>query len=189
MAGSLRQLHSSSLLITAHLRPRPSAKLIVQKSMTLKRFEEMSLSTQRSLSSNTQSKHYNTLHTGHRSISVCSKKSNPDLPNSTEALKEGLGTTESVTQFLDHLSEHQKRLLYHSLNVEVLRDQSSKSESHQYLSRFGRPTATSNSTEDAKTCDLPARLGQYCFYLLYFIPKVFGFSFLCKVRVSANTHI
>lgn len=37
-------------------------------------------------------------------------------------IKDGFQTRDSVTDFLAHLTEDQKKLLYHSLNLEVLRD-------------------------------------------------------------------
>jgi len=69
-------------------------------------------------------------------------------------IKDGFQTRDSVTDFLTHLTEDQKKVLYHSLNIEVLRDKyeghlgSSASESHQFLSKFGRPAAALGGKED-----------------------------------------
>lgn len=82
---------------------------------------------------------------------------------STITIKDGLQTRTSVKEFLDNLTEEQKGLLYHSLNVDVLRDKyeghlgSSKSESHHYLSRFGRPTAAVGEEPTGTLCEVPPK--------------------------------
>ncbi|XP_035714625.1 uncharacterized protein LOC110858553 isoform X2 [Folsomia candida] len=88
---------------------------------------------------------------------------NLDLPINTIPIKDGLQTRASVTEFLGHLTEEQKGLLYHSLNVVVLRDKyeghlgSSKSESHHYLSKFGRPTAAVGEEPTGTLCEVPPK--------------------------------
>lgn len=86
-------------------------------------------------------------------------------------IKDGLANRESADDFLKQLSVHQKQLIYHTLNIEVLRDKyegtlgSSEQESHHYLSRFGRP-ATAKEDPTGTLCEVPSkwlhqRLGQY----------------------------
>jgi len=93
-------------------------------------------------------------------------------PITSIPVKDGLQTRAAADDFLSHLTDDQKNLLYHSLNIDVLRDKyeghlgSSKSESHIFLSKFGRPTAAVGTEDPTGTlCEvspkwLHARLGK-----------------------------
>lgn len=90
--------------------------------------------------------------------------------NTMLTIKDGLQTRESADDFLEQLTDHQKQLIYHTLNIEILRDKyegnlgSSRQESHSYLSKFGRP-ATAKEDPTGTLCEVPqkwlhARLGK-----------------------------
>lgn len=85
-------------------------------------------------------------------------------------IKNGLSSRESAENFLGQLSEHQKQLIYHTLNIEILRDKyegslgSSHEESHHYLSKFGRPATMEDPTGTLCEVDdkwLYQRLGKF----------------------------
>lgn len=120
----------------------------------------------------------------------CSKSTNVTSSDSGDSgsselivtIKDGLANRESAEDFLNQLSDHQRQLIYHTLNIEVLRDKyegtlgNSREESHHYLSRFGRP-ATAKEDPTGTLCEVPSkwlhqRLGQY--------NQVFTFSFQRK---------
>ncbi|CAL8133043.1 unnamed protein product [Orchesella dallaii] len=88
---------------------------------------------------------------GDKNLAEKSGNGNPPSETLTLTIKNGLSTRESATNFLGQLTDHQKQLLYHTLNVEILGDNyegnlgSSRIESHHFLSKFGRLTI---ATED-----------------------------------------
>ncbi|CAL8133039.1 unnamed protein product [Orchesella dallaii] len=91
----------------------------------------------------------------------------PPPPSSLESesqsvlvtIKDGLSTRDSAADFLGQLSDHQRQLIYHTLNIDILRDKyegtlgSSRLESHSFLSRFGRP-ATAKEDPTGTLCEI-----------------------------------
>ncbi|ODM95424.1 Transmembrane protein [Orchesella cincta] len=96
----------------------------------------------------------------------CNPASNNETPTTAEpvvlTLKDGLSTRDAATEFLDQLTDHQRQLIYHTLNIDILRDKyegtlgSSRLESHHFLSRFGRP-ATAKEDPTGTLCEISPR--------------------------------